>query len=99
MEQADIANQKLFHDCEILHYRLQDSSVDFFIEEENKLVLETASTADDAIDLLATSDDHISLLLAEVLAFVSIEMYLHFEHLDPEWHKFWYIQTGKASRT
>lgn len=65
MEQADIANQKLFHDCEILHYRLQDSSVDFFIEEENKLVLETASTADDAIDLLATSDDHISLLLAE----------------------------------
>lgn len=67
MEQADIANQKLLHNCEILHYRLQDSSVDFFIEEEDKLILETASTADDAIDLLATSDIHISLILAEVL--------------------------------
>ncbi|XP_038898996.1 PX domain-containing protein EREX-like [Benincasa hispida] len=65
MEQSDIANQKLLHDCEILHYRLQDSSVDFFIEEENKLILETASTADDAIDLLETSDNHISVVLSE----------------------------------
>ncbi|KAA0058745.1 filamin A-interacting protein 1-like isoform X5 [Cucumis melo var. makuwa] len=65
MEQADIAKQKLLHDCEVLHHRLQDSTVDFFIEQENKLILETASTADDAIDLLATSDNHINLLLAE----------------------------------
>ncbi|XP_022959560.1 PX domain-containing protein EREX-like isoform X2 [Cucurbita moschata] len=65
MEQAKIANQKLLHDCEILQYRLQDSSVDFFIEEGDKLILETASTAHDAMDLLATSDNHISLILAE----------------------------------
>lgn len=97
MEQADIAKQKLLHDCEVLHHRLQDSTVDFFIEQENKLILETASTADDAIDLLATSDNHINLLLAEVLAFVSIEMHLHIELLHPEWHKFLSIQTGKAS--
>lgn len=67
MEQAKIANQKLLHDCEILQYRLQDSSVDFFIEEGDKVILETASTAHDAMDLLATSDNHISLILAEVL--------------------------------
>lgn len=67
MEHADVGNQKLLHDCEILHNRLQDSSVDFFIEEEDKLIFETASTADDAIDLLETSDNHISILLAEVL--------------------------------
>lgn len=72
MEQADIANQKLLLDCEILHYRLQDSSVDFFIEDEDKIILETASTTDDAIDLLATSDNHISLILGEVLLFVTI---------------------------
>ncbi|XP_023004776.1 PX domain-containing protein EREX-like [Cucurbita maxima] len=65
MEQAKIANQKLLHDCEILHYRLQDSSVDFFIGEGDKLILETASTAHDAMDLLAASDNHISLILAE----------------------------------
>lgn len=72
MEQADIANQKLLHDYEFLQCRLQDSSVDFFVEEEDKLILESASTADDAIELLATSDNLISLLLAEVLTFVSI---------------------------
>ncbi|XP_022991390.1 PX domain-containing protein EREX-like [Cucurbita maxima] len=65
MEQADIANQKLLHDYEFLQCRLKDSSVDFFVEEEDKLILESAPTADDAIELLATSDNLISLLLAE----------------------------------
>ncbi|KAL6285970.1 hypothetical protein ACE6H2_010360 [Prunus campanulata] len=64
IEGANTANAKLLHECEILHNRLQECSVNFLVEEEDKLILDTSSPSD-AIDLLTTSDNRIGLLLAE----------------------------------
>ncbi|KAL5825221.1 hypothetical protein ACOSQ3_021284 [Xanthoceras sorbifolium] len=64
MEHANNANSKLLHECEILRNRLQECSVNFLSEEEDKLILDTSSPSD-AIDLLTTSDNRIGLLLAE----------------------------------
>lgn len=64
-ELADTANTKLLHECGILRSRLQECSVNFLIEEEDKLIVDT-SLPSDAIDLLVTSDNRIGLLLAEV---------------------------------
>ncbi|GMN49985.1 hypothetical protein TIFTF001_019137 [Ficus carica] len=63
-ELADTANTKLLHECGILRSRLQECSVNFLIEEEDKLIVDT-SLPSDAIDLLVTSDNRIGLLLAE----------------------------------
>lgn len=63
-EHTDTANAKLLHECEILWNRLQECSVNFLVEEEDKLTVETSSPSD-AIDLLVTSDNRIGLLLAE----------------------------------
>jgi hypothetical protein len=65
MEQANTANAKLLHECGILRDRLQECSVNFLVEEEDKLTVDTSSPSD-AIDLLTTSDNRIGLLLAEV---------------------------------
>ncbi|CAO2815235.1 unnamed protein product [Amaranthus hypochondriacus] len=62
-ESAKVVNDKLLLECSILRKRLEESSVDVLVEEEDKLVLDTSSS--DAIDLLTTSDNRIGLLLAE----------------------------------
>ncbi|KAI6689921.1 hypothetical protein NL676_026749 [Syzygium grande] len=64
VESASAANAKLLHECEILRNRLQECSVNFLSEEEDKLIVDTSSPSD-AIDLLITSDNRIGLLLAE----------------------------------
>ncbi|GAV75448.1 hypothetical protein CFOL_v3_18927 [Cephalotus follicularis] len=64
VEHAYAANAKLLHECEILSNRLQECSVNFLVEEEDKLIVDTSSPSD-AIDLLTTSDNRIGLLLAE----------------------------------
>ncbi|KAK9923091.1 hypothetical protein M0R45_031525 [Rubus argutus] len=64
IECATTTNAKLLHECEILRSRLQECSVNFLVEEEDKLILDTSSPSD-AIDLLTTSDNRIGLLLAE----------------------------------
>ena len=65
MEHANAANTKLLHECNILRDRLQECSVNFLSEEEDKLIVDTSSPSD-ALDLLTTSDNRIGLLLAEV---------------------------------
>lgn len=65
MQLSNSANEKLLHECEILRNRLQECSVNFLVEEEDKLIVDTSSPSD-AIDLLTTSDNRIGLLLAEV---------------------------------
>ncbi|KAL6144861.1 hypothetical protein ACLB2K_055551 [Fragaria x ananassa] len=64
IERTATTNTKLLHECEILRSRLQECSVNFLVEEEDKLILDTSSPSD-AIDLLTTSDNRIGLLLAE----------------------------------
>ncbi|KAL8153377.1 hypothetical protein V2J09_011137 [Rumex salicifolius] len=64
VKQVSSTNSKLLHECEILRSRLQECSVNFLVEEEDKLIMD-ASTPSDAIDLLVTSDNRIGLLLAE----------------------------------
>ncbi|PRQ50594.1 putative Phox domain-containing protein [Rosa chinensis] len=64
IECAATTNAKLLHECEILRSRLQECSVNFLVEEEDKLILDTSSPSD-AVDLLTTSDNRIGLLLAE----------------------------------
>ncbi|CAK7356947.1 unnamed protein product [Dovyalis caffra] len=74
-EDVIAANAKLLHECEILHNRLEECSVNFLIEEEDKLIVDTSSPSD-AIDLLTTSDNRIGLLLAEViLTFACLHMF------------------------
>ncbi|KAG2729348.1 hypothetical protein I3760_01G246100 [Carya illinoinensis] len=63
-DNANTANAKLLHECGILRERLQECSVNFLVEEEDKLTMDTSSPSD-AIDLLTTSDNRIGLLLAE----------------------------------
>ncbi|XP_073269792.1 PX domain-containing protein EREX isoform X1 [Primulina huaijiensis] len=63
-EHNKAANANLLHECEILRCRLEECSVNFLIEEENKLKMDT-SYPSDAVDILATSDNRIGLLLAE----------------------------------
>lgn len=65
MERANTANTKFLHECGILRGRLQECSLNFLVEEEDELTLDTSSPSD-AIDLLITSDNRIGLLLAEV---------------------------------
>ncbi|XP_068669145.1 PX domain-containing protein EREL1-like [Aristolochia californica] len=62
-EQAKLAREKLLHECEILRSRLQECSVNFLAEGEDKFNVETSLS--DALDLLTTSDNRIGLLLAE----------------------------------
>ncbi|XP_021844405.2 PX domain-containing protein EREX isoform X2 [Spinacia oleracea] len=62
-EYANSVNEKLLHECSILQKRLEESSVNFLVEEEDKLVLDTSPS--DAIDQLTMSDNRIGLLLAE----------------------------------
>ncbi|KAL9323199.1 hypothetical protein ACSQ67_011252 [Phaseolus vulgaris] len=63
MENSHNANTKLLHECAILQKRLSECSVNFLVEEEDKLNIDTSPS--DALDLLATSDNRIGLLLAE----------------------------------
>jgi hypothetical protein len=64
MQLSHNSNAKLLHECTILQKRLQECSVNFLVEEEDKLNVDTSPS--DALDLLATSDNRIGLLLAEV---------------------------------
>lgn len=64
-EKANAANVKLLHECGILCHRLEECSVNFLVEEEDKLIVDTSSPSD-ALDLLTTSDNRMGLLLAEV---------------------------------
>ncbi|KZV22599.1 hypothetical protein F511_02616 [Dorcoceras hygrometricum] len=63
-EHNKAVNAKLLHECEILRSRLEECSVDFLIKEENNLKMDTSHPSD-AVDILATSDNRIGLLLAE----------------------------------
>uniref|UniRef100_A0A1J3E2Y8 PX domain-containing protein n=1 Tax=Noccaea caerulescens TaxID=107243 RepID=A0A1J3E2Y8_NOCCA len=63
-ETAKNANKKLLHECDVLQNRLQECNVKFHIEEESKLIMDSSS-ASEAIELLATSDNRIGLLIAE----------------------------------
>ncbi|KAI3455298.1 hypothetical protein Pfo_011961 [Paulownia fortunei] len=63
-ECSNAANSKLLHECEILRSRLEECSVNFLVEQENKLKMDAWSPSD-ALELLATSENRIGLLLAE----------------------------------
>lgn len=62
-DHVKIARAKLLHECGILRRRLQECSVNFLAEEEDKFIVN--SSLSDALDLLTTSDNRIGLLLAE----------------------------------
>ncbi|XP_023642716.1 PX domain-containing protein EREX [Capsella rubella] len=63
-ETANAADKKLLHEYDVLQNRLQECSVKFHIEEESKLIMDSSSPSE-AIELLATSDNRIGLLIAE----------------------------------
>ncbi|CAN8269265.1 unnamed protein product [Cochlearia groenlandica] len=63
-EATKTANKKLLHECDVLQNRLQECNVKFHIEEESKLIMDSSSPSE-AIDMLATSDNRIGLLIAE----------------------------------
>jgi hypothetical protein len=94
-ENVIAANAKLLHECEILHNRLEECSVNFLIEEEDKLIVDTSSPSD-AIDLLTTSDNRIGLLLAEVtshILFITLKMRKCF-HLESFFHMMVALEFG-----
>ncbi|XP_042468738.1 PX domain-containing protein EREL1-like isoform X1 [Zingiber officinale] len=61
---AKSANKTFLHECRVLRDRLQECSVNFLTDEEDKFTIDDSSLSD-AVDLLATSDNRIGLLLAE----------------------------------
>ncbi|XWS26208.1 hypothetical protein CRYUN_Cryun26dG0011600 [Craigia yunnanensis] len=58
------AREKLLNECRFLYNRLLDCSVNLSTDDEN--LIKDSSVVEDALDLLTTSDDKITLLLAEV---------------------------------
>ncbi|KAF6171910.1 hypothetical protein GIB67_011807 [Kingdonia uniflora] len=62
-EYAKNSRGKLPHECGILRHRLQECSVNFLTEEEDKFTID--SSLSNALDLLTTFDNRIGLLLAE----------------------------------
>lgn len=75
-EYVESANAKLLHECGILRNRLQECSVNFLAEEEDKFTVDSSSLSD-ALDLLTTSDNRIGLLVAEVSFILSILIIYH----------------------
>ncbi|CAA7022008.1 unnamed protein product [Microthlaspi erraticum] len=61
----DDQRDKLLHECYVVQKRLQECNVKFHIEEESKLIMDSSSPSE-AMELLATSDNRIGLLIAEV---------------------------------
>ncbi|XP_010928331.1 PX domain-containing protein EREL1 isoform X1 [Elaeis guineensis] len=61
---AKSARKKLLDECRVLRNRLQECSVNFLSESEDRFSINPSSLSD-ALDLLATSDNRIGLLLAE----------------------------------
>lgn len=64
-EQASAARAKLLHEAAVLRQRLQECSVDILAKVGDKHTV-NASSISEAEDLLATSDNRIGLLFAEV---------------------------------
>ncbi|KAK8509336.1 hypothetical protein V6N13_062385 [Hibiscus sabdariffa] len=58
------AREKLLNECQLLHNRLRECSVNFSTNDEN--LIKDSSSVEEALDLLTTDDDKITLLLAEV---------------------------------
>ncbi|XP_050268398.1 PX domain-containing protein EREL1-like isoform X2 [Quercus robur] len=63
-EHAKASREKLLQECHILHNRLQECNTNLLADNEDNFVADSSSLAD-ALDLLATSDDRIGLLLSE----------------------------------
>ncbi|OAY62878.1 hypothetical protein ACMD2_17211 [Ananas comosus] len=63
-EDAKLAWKELLRECRNLRGRLQECSTNFLSEEDGKFTIDSQSLPD-ALDLLATSDNRIGLLLAE----------------------------------
>ena len=59
------SREKMLHECRLLRERLQECSAKFLAEEQDNLPVDPSSLPD-ALDLLATSDNRIRLLVAQV---------------------------------
>jgi len=60
-----LSREKILHECRLLRERLQECSAKFLAEEQDDFTIDPSSLPD-ALDLLATSDNRIRLLVAEV---------------------------------
>ncbi|KAL0910207.1 hypothetical protein M5K25_021161 [Dendrobium thyrsiflorum] len=61
---AKSTGKKLLRECEVLWHQLQECSINFLSTEEDHFTINPASLSD-ALELLATSDNRIGLLIAE----------------------------------
>uniref|UniRef100_A0A0A9CU89 Uncharacterized protein n=1 Tax=Arundo donax TaxID=35708 RepID=A0A0A9CU89_ARUDO len=59
-----LSREKVLHECRLLHERLQECSGKFLAEEQDNFSIDPSSLPD-ALDLLATSDNRVRLLVAE----------------------------------
>ncbi|KAL6603769.1 hypothetical protein ACP70R_044130 [Stipagrostis hirtigluma subsp. patula] len=59
-----LSREKILHECRLLRERLQECSAKFLAEEQENFTIDPSSLPD-ALDLLATSDNRIRLLVAE----------------------------------
>ncbi|XP_066380068.1 PX domain-containing protein EREL1-like [Miscanthus floridulus] len=59
-----LSRVKILHECRLLRERLQECSAKFLAEEQDNFTIDPSSLPD-ALDLLATSDNRIRLLVAE----------------------------------
>uniref|UniRef100_A0A804PXV0 PX domain-containing protein n=2 Tax=Zea mays TaxID=4577 RepID=A0A804PXV0_MAIZE len=61
---AKLCRVKFLHECRLLHERLLECSAKFLAEEQGNFTIDPSSLPD-ALDLLATSDNRVRLLIAE----------------------------------
>ncbi|PWZ17985.1 PX domain-containing protein EREL1 [Zea mays] len=61
---AKLCRVKFLHECRLLHERLLECSAKFLAEEQGNFTI-VPSSLPDALDLLATSDNRVRLLIAE----------------------------------
>ncbi|OEL32243.1 hypothetical protein BAE44_0006739 [Dichanthelium oligosanthes] len=59
-----LSREKILHECRLLRERLQECSAKFLAEEQDNFTIDPSSLPD-ALELLATSDNRIRLLVAE----------------------------------
>ncbi|KAL5223713.1 hypothetical protein ABZP36_010352 [Zizania latifolia] len=61
---AKLSREKILHECRLLRERLQECTAKFLADEQHNMTIDPSSLPD-ALDLVATSDNRIRLIVAE----------------------------------
>ncbi|CAL9071113.1 unnamed protein product [Musa textilis] len=95
---AKSASKNLLHECRVLRDRLQECSVNFLAAEEDKFTISPSSLSH-ALDLLATSDNRIGLLLVEAQLLATNDEEACIDDDDAQTHNMFHIEDEHPAST